>query len=700
MVLPKKRVFQLAKEMGLQSQALVTALKSLGFENVTVASAVDEDTAKALEELLAEQLARVRAKKAEEEAKAAAVEQPAPAEVPVPAKPVEEAKPAAAPKRGRAKVEEPPVEEQVPTPVVEEVPVREKEAEPERLLPRRASYFDQEMLKLERQLERLAQEVSAEPVVEEAKPSLRELVSRPRGPRPPTAIDVPPVVTVLGHVDHGKTTLLDRVRQTNVTAQEDGGITQHIGASEVEFRGRTILFLDTPGHEAFTQLRARGAQVTDIAVLLVAADDGVMPQTVEAINHAKAAKVPIIVAINKIDLPEADPERVKQQLLQYELVPEEWGGDTIVVPVSAVRGDGLDELLDMILLVADMQELWADPQAPFSAVVIEARLDSSRGPVATVLTRSGTLKVGDVLLCGSCYGRVRQIRDWRGRQLKEVGPGRAVEVIGFDSVPEPGGLVEAVKNLKEARRLAEERQEAEAERERQQLARRRMEEAYAGLTAQTKKVLRAIIKADVWGSAEALRDALLRLAAASDELSVDIIHLGAGDVTESDVSLAVACEATIIAFRAGVGAAARQMAADEGVQIRSYDIIYDALEDLRVELEGMLEPIYREERIGRAQVLQVFRARGFGAVAGCRVLEGRLQRGAEMIVRRGGAEVYRGTLDSLRRFDSDVETVEAPNECGVGSREFRDWQPEDLIEAILRTEIRPTLRPEAADQRA
>lgn len=698
--MPKKRVFQLAKEMGLQSQALVVALKSLGFESVTVASAVDEETAKVLEELLSEQLARVRAKKAEEEAKTAAAAAPQPAAAEAQPAPTAEAKLAAAPKRARVKAEEPPVPEQVPAAAVDEAPVREKEAEPERVLPRRASYFDQEMLKLERQLEKLAQEVSAEPVVEETKPSLRELVSRPRGPRPPSAVDVPPVVTVLGHVDHGKTTLLDRIRQTNVTAQEDGGITQHIGASEVEYKGRSIVFLDTPGHEAFTQLRARGAQVTDLAVLVVAADDGVMPQTVEAINHAKAANVPILVAINKTDLPEADPERVKQQLLQYELVPEEWGGDTVVVPVSALRGDGVDDLLEMILLIADMQELWADPLAPFSAVVIESRLDSSRGPVATVLTRSGTLKVGDTLLCGTSYGRVRQIRDWRGRQLKEVQPGRPVEVIGFDTVPEPGGLVEAVKTIKEARRIAEERQEAESEKERQQFARRRVEEAYAGLTAQSKKVLRAIIKADVWGSAEALRDALLRLAAASEELTVDIIHLGVGDVTESDVSLAVACEATIIAFRAGAAPAARQMAADEGVQIRSYDIIYDALEDLRIELEGMLEPVYREERIGRAQVLQVFPARSFGTVAGCRVLEGRLQRGAEMVVRRTGEEVFRGTLESLRRFDADVETVEAPNECGVGSREFRNWQPDDMIEAILRIEIRPTLKPEAADQKA
>ncbi|MCX7599922.1 MAG: translation initiation factor IF-2 [Armatimonadetes bacterium] len=697
--MPKKRVFQLAKEMGLQSQALVAALKGLGFQNVTVASAVDEETAKALEELLAEQLAKVRTKKAEEEAKTTAptaAVQPAAAEAP----PTQEPKPEAVPKRGRRKPEETPAPEEVLAATTEEVPVHEKEAEPERVLPRRASYFDQEMLKLERQLERLAQEVGTEPGATETKPSLRELVSRPKGPRPPSAIDVPPVVTVLGHVDHGKTTLLDRIRQTNVAAQEDGGITQHIGASEVEYRGRTIVFLDTPGHEAFTQLRARGAQVTDLAVLVVAADDGIMPQTVEAINHAKAADVPILVAVNKTDLPEADPERVKQQLLQYELVPEEWGGDTIVVPVSALRGEGIDELLEMILLVAEMQELWADPKAPFSAVVIESRLDSSRGPVATVLTRSGTLKVGDVLLCGTAYGRVRQIRDWRGRQLKEVPPGRPVELVGFDTVPEAGGLVEAVKTIKEARRLAEERQEAEAEKERQQLARRRVEEAYAGLTAQSKKVLRAIIKADVWGSAEALRDALLRLAAASEELSVDIIHLGVGDVTESDVSLAVACEATIIAFRASVGTAARQMAADEGVQIRSYEIIYDALEDLRVELEGMLEPVYREERIGRAQVLQVFPARSFGAVAGCRVLDGRLQRGAEMVVRRAGQEVFRGIIDSLRRFDADVDTVEAPNECGVGSREFKAWQPDDLIEAMLRIEIRPTLRPEGADQKA
>ncbi len=676
--MPKKRVFQLARELGLQSSALIKALAILGIEGMTPASPIDEETAQAVRELIEEQLAKVRAQREAKEAAATAQAEPETAEA-------------------KAAAEEKVAEEaEAPPPAEAEAVAEEKEAEPERVLPRRPSYFDRDMLALERQLERLAEEVSAAKKAEEEqekkKPSLHELVKRPTGPRPPTAIEVPPVVTVLGHVDHGKTTLLDAIRKTNVTAEEDGGITQHIGASEVEYQGKTIVFLDTPGHEAFTQLRARGAQVTDIAVLVVAADDGVMPQTIEAINHAKAANVPIIVAINKIDLPEANPQRVMQQLSEHGLIPEEWGGDTIMVEVSALRGEGLDDLLEMILLVAEMLELWADPKGEFAGVVIESRLDRARGPVVTILTRNGTLKVGDVILSGTAFGRVRRINDWRGKQLKEVPPGRAVEVIGLNEVPEPGSLVERVKNIKEARRMAEERLEQQQEEERERLKAKRLEEVYAELAAQQTKVLRAIIKADVWGSAEALRDAIMRLAASTDELDVEILHMGVGDVTESDVTLAVASDATILAFRVGVPGSVRRMADDEHVTIRRYDIIYDALDDIRRELEGMLEPEIREEFIGRAEVVRAFRAQPFGRVAGCRIVEGRLQRGCQIRVIRDGEEIFRGNLDSLRHFDRAVDVLEAPNECGVGVSGFSEWRSGDVIEAYEVIEIRPTLR--------
>jgi translation initiation factor IF-2 len=690
--LPKKRVYHLALELGLQTDELLKALAAMGVTGLTKGSQIDEETARAVQELLAEQAARARgATPAEAQAEA-----PAPAEAAAAAPPAATAAtaPAPSPPAPEAEAEAAPP----PPPAVAER--AEREVEPERVLPRRASYFSEEMLVLERQLERLAQNLQRPQEAAPAKPSLRELVRRPSGPRPPTAISVPPVVTVLGHVDHGKTTLLDAIRQTNVTAAEAGGITQHIGASEVEYKGRPIVFLDTPGHEAFTQLRARGAEVTDIAVLVVAADDGVMPQTIEALNHARAAGVPIIVAINKIDLPDANPERVRQQLAEHGLIPEEWGGETVFVQVSALRKQGLDELLEMILLVAELQELWADPTAPFAGVVIEARLDSSRGPVATVLTRSGTLRQGDILVCGTAYGRVRQLTDWRGQVLKQVGPGRPVEIVGLSEVPEPGSLVEQAASLKEARRIAEQRREEEQARQHEELARRRVEEVYAELAEQRKKVLRAIIKADVWGSAEALRNALQRLAAASDELEADILHMGVGDVTESDVALAVAAQAVIIAFRVTAPAPVRKVAKDEHVSIRFYEIIYDALEDLRKELEGMLEPIYREERIGRAEVAQVFRSQAFEQVAGCRILEGRLQRGATIVVRRQREEVFRGTLDSLRHFDRNVEVLEAPNECGVGCQRFSGWQPGDVIEAYVITEIRPTLKVEPVEPRA
>jgi len=679
--LAKTRVFQLAKELGLQSQALITMLERLGAAGVTPASPVDEETAVAVRELLQEQIAKAQA---EREAERVVGE-------------VGKAEPVAA--AGEPAVATPGEVKEEPKPGAPEEKREEKEPEPERVLPRRPSYFDQDMLRLDRQLELLAEEVVPE---EARKPraSLRHLIERPKGERPPQAVDVPPVVTVLGHVDHGKTTLLDAIRHTQVTAAEDGGITQHIGASEVVFRGKPICFLDTPGHAAFTQLRARGAQVTDIAVLIVAADDGVMPQTLEALSHAKAAGVPIIVAINKVDLPDANPDRVRQQLSDHGLIPEAWGGETVMVEVSALRGEGLDDLLDMILVVAEMEELWADPEAKFSGVVVEAMVDSSRGAVATVLTRSGTLHIGDVLLCGTGHGRVRRVNDWRGEALDEAGPGRAVEIIGLNEVPEPGALVERPESVREARRVAEGRRDTERVEEHERLARRRVAGIYAELTAQSRKVLRAVIKADVWGSAEALVDAVHSLAEASDELDVDILHMGVGDVSESDVSLAVASDASIIAFRVGVPGAIRQIADDEGVVIREYQVIYEALDVIRAEMEGMLASTYREDRIGRAEVLQVFSVRGYSTVGGCRIVEGRLQRGAILVVRRNRDEVFRGTIDSLRHFDRDVETLDAPSECGVGSSDWNQWREGDVVEAWTSTEIRPTLKVQQADHGA
>ncbi|WP_026485879.1 translation initiation factor IF-2 [Caldanaerobius polysaccharolyticus] len=494
----------------------------------------------------------------------------------------------------------------------------------------------------------------------------------------------PPIVTVMGHVDHGKTSLLDAIRNTNVTAREVGGITQHIGASTVELNGKKIVFLDTPGHEAFTSMRSRGAQVTDIAVLVVAADDGVMPQTVEAINHAKAAKVPIIVAINKIDKAEANPDRVKQELTEYGLIPEEWGGDTICIPVSATKKQGINDLLEMILLVAEMQELKANPDKQARGTVIEALLDKGRGPVATVIVQSGTLRVGDAIVVGTAYGKVRALFDDKGRKLKQAGPSTPVEVLGLSEVPEAGDLLVVVEDEKKARELAEARKEKMKE-TRSAAQKVTLEDLFDQMQQGNIKELNVIVKADVQGSVEALKQAILKLS--SDELRVNILHEGVGVITETDVMLASASNAIIIGFNVRPDSKARDLAEREKVDIRLYRIIYDVIDDIEKALKGLLEPEYREVYLGRAEVRQLFKVSGLGTIAGCYVLDGKITRTASVRLVRDGAVVYEGKIISLKRFKDDVREVAAGYECGLMLEKFNDIKESDIIEAFTTEEV-------------
>ncbi len=492
----------------------------------------------------------------------------------------------------------------------------------------------------------------------------------------------PPVVTVMGHVDHGKTTLLDAIRKTNVAAGEYGGITQHIGAYQVSVDGRRITFIDTPGHEAFTTLRARGAQVTDIAVLVVAADDGVMPQTIEAINHARAAGVPILVAINKIDLPTANPERVKQQLAEQGLVPEEWGGDTIMVPVSARTGQGIQDLLEMILLLAEINELRADPRKPARGTILEAKLDRGRGPVATVIVQEGTLRVGDAVVAGETYGKVRAMMDDRGNRLQEAGPATPVEVIGLEDVPTAGDILEVVPDERVAKTIAEERREQRRELA-QTVARRGSVEDTIG----TVRELRLVVKADVQGSLEAITAALERLS--TEEVRVHILHAGVGAVTESDVMLASASDAVVIGFNVRPDAAARRLAEQEGVDVRLHRLIYEAVDDVRRLLAGLRAPVLTEVVLGRAEVRQIFPISRVGTVAGCYVREGKVVRGAQARLVRDGVVVYQGRIASLRRFKEDVREVAAGFECGVLLENYNDVKEGDVIEVFEVREERP-----------
>ncbi|MBK3333017.1 translation initiation factor IF-2 [Persephonella atlantica] len=489
-------------------------------------------------------------------------------------------------------------------------------------------------------------------------------------------IERPPVVTVMGHVDHGKTTLLDTIRKTDVAAREKGGITQHIGAYKIKLpNGKEITFLDTPGHEAFTTLRARGSKVADIAVLVVAADDGVKPQTVEAINHAKNAEVPIIVAINKIDKPGADPERVKRELSQYGLIPEEWGGDTIMVPVSAKTGQNVEELLENILLVAEILDLKANPKKPAVGTVIESKLDPKKGPVATVLIENGTLHQGDYFVAGYTWGKVRAMFDERGNQLKEAGPGTPVEILGFNEVPQAGDKFIVKKTEREARQLAEQRKRKREE----EILAKKARIHFENLAGE--KEINIIVKADVQGSLEAITKSLEELSEKFEDVSINVIHSGVGAVTESDVMLAAASNAIILGFNVRPDAAARKAAEEEHVDIKIYSIIYDLIEDMEKALKGMLEPVEREQFLGTCEVKQIFRIKGVGTVAGCIVTEGVIKRNAKARLVRDGVVIYDGEISSLKRFKEDVKEVSKGYECGLMLKDFNDVKPGDIIES-------------------
>ena len=496
----------------------------------------------------------------------------------------------------------------------------------------------------------------------------------------------PPVVCVMGHVDHGKTSLLDAIRQTNVTAKEAGGITQHIGAYMVEINGQKITFLDTPGHEAFTAMRMRGAKSTDIAILVVAADDGVMPQTVEAINHAKAAGVEIIVAINKIDKPSANIEKVKQELIEYELVPEDWGGSTIFVPVSAHTKEGIKELLEMILLTAEVKELKANPNRNARGLVIEAELDKGKGPVATVLVQKGTLHVGDPIAAGACYGRVRAMMDDKGRRVKEAGPSTPVEILGLNDVPNAGEVFVQPENEKEARSFAEtfisESKNKLIEDTKMKLS---LDDLFSQIKAGNVKELPLIVKADVQGSVEAVKQSLMKLS--NEEVVVKVIHGGVGAINESDVSLAAASNAIIIGFNVRPDATAKSIAEREKVDVRLYRVIYQAIEDVEAAMKGMLDPIYEEQVIGHAVVRQTFKASGVGTIAGSYVLDGKFQRGCKARITRDGEQIFDGPLASLKRFKDDVKEVASGYECGLVFEKFNDLQEDDMIEAYAMVEV-------------
>ena len=501
-----------------------------------------------------------------------------------------------------------------------------------------------------------------------------------------TMVSRPPVVCVMGHVDHGKTSLLDAIRNTHVIAKEAGGITQHIGAYVVNINGQKITFLDTPGHEAFTAMRMRGANATDIAILVVAADDGVMPQTVEAINHAKAAGTEIIVAINKIDKPSANIDRVKQELSEYELIPEDWGGSTIFVPVSAHTHEGIDTLLEMILLTAEVSELKANPNRAARGLIIEAELDKGKGPVATVLVQKGTLHVGDPVACGSSYGKVRAMMDDKGRRVKEAGPSTPVEILGLSDVPNAGEIFVACENDKEARNFAETFVSEGRERLLEETkARMSLDDLFSQIQAGDLKELNIIVKADVQGSVEAVKQSLLKLS--NDEVVVKIIHGGVGAINESDVSLASASNAIIIGFNVRPDATAKATAEREGVDVRLYRVIYDAIADVEAAMKGMLDPIFEEKVIGHAEVRQLFKASGVGTIAGSYVLDGTFQRGCSVRITREGTQIFEGPLASLKRFKDDVKEVRAGYECGLVFEKFNDVHELDQVEAYIMVEV-------------
>ncbi|MFC1495887.1 translation initiation factor IF-2 [Candidatus Margulisiibacteriota bacterium] len=652
-LLKKIRVSALAKELGKSSKELIEILKDLGIAVKTHASSVDAEAVKVVTELLTKPKEKTKEAVEEEEKKA---EEPPKAEI----------------------VEDPVIEEKVIKITGESIAIKELS----NLLNINPSEVIKELMKKGFLLninQNVTSDLAAQivekfglkaEVVKAIEKQHKVILSDKHELK-----DRPPVVAIMGHVDHGKTKLLDAIRETKVAESEAGGITQHIGAYQVDIKGKKITFLDTPGHEAFTALRARGAKVTDIAVLVVAADDGVMPQTIEAIDHAKAAGVPIIVAINKIDKADASPEKVKQQLSEYKLIAEDWGGETVMVAISAKQGQNIDELLEMILLVSDVQELKANPDVPAQGVVVESKLDKGRGSVATVLIKNGTLRVGDPIVIGSVYGKVRALITEFGERLKTAPPSAAVEVLGLSEVPQPGELLQAVKSEKEARLLASKKNEESNLAHR---AAQTLESFSQHIKEGEKTDLNVIVKADVRGSLEALVQSLRDLDVSG--IHVNVIHSQAGEVLESDVLLAEASGAIIVGFHANVQPRAIELAKAEGVSIRRYDVIYKVIEDIKLAMEGMLSTVYEEVIIGEGEVRATFKYSKVGVIAGTFISSGKFVRGSGLRVLRGEKLVYENKLESLKRFKDDVKEVLEGFECGVAIRGFTDFKEGDKIQ--------------------
>jgi len=696
------RVHELAKELGVTSKELLEALDQMGVSGKSASSSVPEDMVPRLRasggkatvaparprEVLEPPPQPRRAKP-----KRAAAPKPAPAPVPTPVAEPAASAPAPTPSRTRAPAPEAPP---VPTgPVLQVVHGATPQVIAEKLDRSPAEivkilFMAGDMVTATTSLSDEAIGVIADAlgyradvvgIEDELKLEEIDDLEASDGELVPRA----PVVTIMGHVDHGKTKLLDAIRETDVVAGEFGGITQHIGAYQVHAGDREITFIDTPGHEAFTAMRARGAGVTDIVVLVVAADDGVMPQTVEALDHAKAANVPIVVAVNKIDKDEADPNRVRTQMVERGVVPSEWGGDFEFVDVSAKSGKGLDTLLETILVVADLEELKGDPTGRARGTVLEAHLDRGRGPVATVLVQKGTLSVGDALIAGTAYCRIRAMQDENGRAADSAGPSKPVQILGWSHVPSAGDDFREVEDEREARHIAEERESRTRQAE-LVTARRTTLDDLMRRTGRAEVVeLNLIVKADVQGSVQALEDSLLKLP--QDEVRVNIVRAGAGGITENDVTLAMASEAIIVGFNVRPSAGARELAEAEGVEIRTYKVIYDAIDDIKARLSGLLKPEEREQILGEAEVRQTFRVPKLGVIAGSYVRSGTIPRNASVRLVRDGVIVYEGRIASLRRFKDDVGEVREGFECGIGLENFQDLKEGDLIEAFRVEEV-------------
>ncbi|OGC10585.1 translation initiation factor IF-2 [candidate division WOR-1 bacterium RIFCSPHIGHO2_02_FULL_53_26] len=645
----KIKVGDLAKELNIAAKDLLARLKDLGVAAKTSASSIDEESANIVRELL--------------KPKTPAAKAPPAAPQPIPAAPPAAMKPAG--------------------PVIDTDDISVKDLSDK--IQVKSSDLIKELMK-KGILATINQRIAAAVAKEVAATLGQEITIETERKAGATQHKIkierralrPPVVTVMGHVDHGKTKLLDAIRKTKVAEKEAGGITQHIGAYQVTVNGRKVTFLDTPGHEAFTSLRARGAKVTDIVILVVAADDGVKPQTIEAINHAKAAGVPIIAAINKIDKPEANQDRVKTQLAELGLQPEEWGGQTVTVGVSAKAGTGIEDLLEMILLLADVQELKADPNANPIGVIIESRIDKGRGPVATVLVKNGTLKIGDVFSCGGTYGKVRALLTDTGARLDKAGPSTPAEVLGFIEVPTPGDLFEVRPSEKEARRLAEQKKEIQTKVLRGKVV--SLEDFSKLVKAGAGRDINLVVKADVQGSLDAISQSLADLKVGN--IGVHIIHNGVGGINESDVMLAKASDAILIGFNVGLEGSAENQSSVEGVEVRRYDIIYKLIDDVKLAMEGMLEPVYEEVVTGHAEVRQLYSFSKVGTIAGCFVTDGKMVRGSGLRIFRDKQKIYEGKLESLKRFKEDVKSVETNFECGIAVPGYNDFKAGDIIETF------------------